>query len=71
MLGLNDIHSANMIHRDIKPDNIFLNGDKVKIGDFNISSEHAISKSALGTFGYMSPHMLRLNQNTASIISTG
>ena len=60
-----------MIHRDIKPDNIFLNGDKVKIGDFNISSEHAISKSALGTFGYMSPHMLRLNQNTASIISTG
>lgn len=69
--GLNDIHSNNMIHRDIKPANIFMKGDQVKIGDFNISSQSAMTKSAVGTLPYMSPDMLRLHLNTQSMIATG
>ena len=38
--GLNHIHTqAGMIHRDIKPGNIFLDAqDHVKIGDFGLAT---------------------------------
>ena len=36
--GLKDIHHAKIIHRDLTPDNIFINEDnKIKIGDFGIA----------------------------------
>eukprot|EP00794_Sanderia_malayensis_P009495 gene9495-10487_t len=37
--GLKYIHSANVVHRDIKPGNLFLNTDdlSLKIGDFGLS----------------------------------
>jgi serine/threonine protein kinase len=36
--GIKYIHSKNVLHRDIKPDNIFLGSEgKIKIGDFGIS----------------------------------
>jgi serine/threonine protein kinase len=35
--GLCAIHNNNIIHRDIKPDNIFINKDNIyKIGDFDV-----------------------------------
>ena len=36
--GLNEIHERGIMHRDLKPDNIFLmrNG-KIMIGDFSLS----------------------------------
>lgn len=38
LLGLECIHSHKVLHRDIKPQNIFLTDDgDVKIGDFGIS----------------------------------
>ncbi|KAA6400914.1 MAG: putative Serine/Threonine kinase domain protein [Streblomastix strix] len=38
VLGLNFIHSNNVIHRDIKPDNVFIMEDgTARIGDFGLS----------------------------------
>lgn len=40
LMGLNHIHAKKVIHRDLKPQNVFLTGlkgDVVKIGDFGTS----------------------------------
>ena len=37
-LGLKEIHKNNIIHRDLTPENIFINeNNKIKIGDFGVS----------------------------------
>jgi len=71
--GLNYLHCCNVIHRDIKPQNILLkidSGNKeviVKISDFGIckiltdgrSYQTMTSGSGLGSEGWMAPEILR------------
>ena len=62
--GLKDIQRQNIIHKDLKPDNLFLTSDlKVKIGDFGISKKLYNSRdyanTAFGPTLYMSPEQLK------------
>ena len=61
--GIKEIHSQKLIHRDLKPDNIFISKDyKAKIGDFDISKQlintNDYSKTQKGTLRYMAPEIL-------------
>jgi WNK lysine deficient protein kinase len=59
--GLSYLHSKDIIHRDIKCDNIFINGNKeggVKIGDLGlaiVTKEKMFASSIIGTPEFMAP----------------
>jgi eukaryotic-like serine/threonine-protein kinase len=58
--GLRDIHAAGVIHRDIKPNNIRLDTERViKIIDFGLarSQDTAKTRSIIGTPVFMAPEL--------------
>ena len=69
--GLAAVHAAGLVHRDLKPDNIFVEGDRAMLGDFGLATaldrDDARGLDAPGARGterggppaYMAPEQLR------------
>jgi serine/threonine-protein kinase len=70
--GLAAAHAAELVHRDVKPQNLLLSTDGVlKLGDFGIAvgfegTRLTLAGTVLGTAGYLAPEQARGEQVTAA-----
>jgi serine/threonine protein kinase len=72
--GLRYIHSRNLVHRDVKPDNILISMTtpvKMKLSDFGFvkktSPRETFTQSGLkGTLKWMAPEILKLVDDTSN-----
>ena len=59
--GIKEIHKNKLIHRDLTPDNIFIDENyRIKIGDFGISKileTNKYAKSIIGKYKYFAPEI--------------
>ncbi|KAI8836558.1 kinase-like domain-containing protein, partial [Chytridium lagenaria] len=57
--GLVHVHAHSVIHRDLKPDNIFISEDHhILLGDFGLAK--SIADTDQGTYLYIAPEILNL-----------
>lgn len=66
-LGVRELHHKNIVHRDLKQDNIFINSAyMLKIGDFGfakVTGDSAMLSSFKGTPVNMAPEIFKTNKN--------
>lgn len=74
--GVSALHQRSIVHFDLKPANIFLNGDHARVGDYGLSKimneSHKTMSMGRGTPYYMAPEMLnRTGDHKSDIYSLG
>jgi serine/threonine protein kinase len=73
LTGLAFLHSKRYVHRDIKPTNLLINKNMIKLADFGCavssladsSGKSAGLDGAIGTTMYMAPEVMRGNDDDA------
>lgn len=76
--GLAYVHKQGVIHRDLKPGNLFYSGERVVVGDFGLAKTHTdegqlrfyreditVSSERIGPAEYMSPELVKYAGNKA------
>jgi len=78
LAGLQAVHSLDVVHRDVKPSNLFLLADRAVLADFGIAqpaSESALTgaEEIIGTIRYMPPEQLARSRvdHRADLYSAG
>ncbi|HEX6886428.1 MAG TPA: serine/threonine-protein kinase [Planctomycetota bacterium] len=74
--GVLALHDRRLAHFDLKPSNVFLNGDVARVGDYGLAKLLSEGRATLsfgrGTPQYMAPEMLRKRaDHRADIYSLG
>lgn len=64
-MAIKCLYNNNILHRDIKPNNIFIKGEKLILGDFGfcriLNSPEELVEKAYGSPMYMAPEALNHN----------